>query len=118
MAQTKLEDVCQQRGSVVGPTTHDDRRGNFRLIENEVFDVFPTEPAYRGRNDVVAPSLSWHGGWQAAPRFLSFLKIGGALKTILGAGNSIASRLLLQALEREGPDPYALPDTRSPRRTN
>jgi hypothetical protein len=63
---------------------------------------------------VVAPSLSWHGGWQAAPRFLSFLKIGGALKTILGAGNSIASRLLLQALEREGPDPYALPDTRSP----
>src|SRR5215831_4199913 len=41
----ELEEVCQQRGFVVGPTTHDDRRGNFRLIENEVFDVFPTEPA-------------------------------------------------------------------------
>jgi hypothetical protein len=45
----ELEDVCQQRGSVVGPTAHDDWRGNFRLIENEAFDVFPTEPAYRGR---------------------------------------------------------------------
>jgi hypothetical protein len=27
----ELENVYQQRGSVVGPTTHDDRRGNFRL---------------------------------------------------------------------------------------
>jgi hypothetical protein len=39
--------VCQQRGSVVGPTTHDDRRGNFRLIENAVFDVFPNERVAR-----------------------------------------------------------------------